>query len=605
MHVPIVTIFILVCTWAVHLGIDISPWNFPAAMVAMMGLLLILLVLDGLSLLFPGSTEEADQNQDIEKGSMDSDQPSRAEIKQAERRRFVDPIMKIIGPPCDFLLRNMTVLFTTSFVSLPIGADTLPAKEFGLIVGWFFATLIIALLFPVAFGVLTGWIGRTVMGAFRKQKTDDVETAHHDVDRQSQETLRNPATAATRSDEVRSPGYQAQYRGNMIEQARQQGQFAKSPNGLPSPVWGAPYTGRPSMSFSPRRATPIRIIDNTNNPPMTPPVFCPPTPMTAKEDADISAALEPSAIERLSKILAGLIAPAFYLTIFLIGLPLFFVLDFSLPLFLSIAVLSFLFAIHAVPAPARAIMHPILTGSVMTLLLLWGFGLAKGHDIYTTVQMFNRGDARYTDWLSLKGYHGPVPGAGDIFASILDAGMVALAIPMYRYRYDLRDNFVRMILVLLPSAGLSLFAFPALGHMMGLSQVHALAFAGRFMSSPLAVQLSSALDANEALVTLLVVFTGVIVSIIKDPMFKLLRVPESDVVTWGLVVGSTAGAIGTASLVNRPRAMAISSLALVLFGLIMLLAASFDPVVLLIHRLTGKAIIDLGATVGLATVPSA
>jgi putative effector of murein hydrolase len=54
---------------------------------------------------------------------------------------------------------------------------------------------------------------------------------------------------------------------------------------------------------------------------------------------------------------------------------------------------------------------------------------------------------------------------------------------------------------------------------------------------------------------ILVVLTGIIAAILKEPFFKLMRVKDNDFVTWGITMGSTSGAIGASSLISKPRTM--------------------------------------------------
>lgn len=91
--------FLLVVTWGFRLAMDLAPFRFPAPVLAMMLFFALLLLLDFLSTKFPGQAR-----QDTEKTAMDATSTVRSATK---RRRFVDPFMKLLAPPCDFCLRNM------------------------------------------------------------------------------------------------------------------------------------------------------------------------------------------------------------------------------------------------------------------------------------------------------------------------------------------------------------------------------------------------------------------------------------------------------------------------------------------------------------------
>ncbi|MGR6158354.1 LrgB family protein, partial [Klebsiella pneumoniae] len=154
---------------------------------------------------------------------------------------------------------------------------------------------------------------------------------------------------------------------------------------------------------------------------------------------------------------------------------------------------------------------------------IWGLGEARGWPIKQTLASYSV-DAKYSDIWILSGYNGPVIGAGDVLFSTLDAGIVSLAIPMYRYRRDLYNRFTDMLVVLFPCAMLSLFVWPSIAHLIGIAPERSLAFASRFMSTPLAIELSLTIGADESITVILVVITGILISVFKDQLFRLLRV---------------------------------------------------------------------------------
>ncbi|PWN45476.1 hypothetical protein IE81DRAFT_336260 [Ceraceosorus guamensis] len=284
----------------------------------------------------------------------------------------------------------------------------------------------------------------------------------------------------------------------------------------------------------------------------------------------------PDAIERLASWISDLITPIIYFTLIIIGLPLFFVLNFALPLYLGINLLAFIGAITIVPPKIRRFLHPILSTSIVTVLLIWALGAMKGLSIKQALALYSNG-AKYTVLWDPTGYQGPVPGAGDILFSVLDAGIVSLAIPMYRYRKDLKQNFWRMLIALTPCAALSLFLWPYIAYLMGMNEVHALAFSARFMSTPLAIELANNIGADESITIVLVCVTGIIYAIVKEYVFKWTNVKDD--MTVGVAMGSTAGAIGASSLISKPRQLALASLCFILFGAIMLIATAIPPVV--------------------------
>ncbi|KAK0555903.1 hypothetical protein OC846_001569 [Tilletia horrida] len=303
--------------------------------------------------------------------------------------------------------------------------------------------------------------------------------------------------------------------------------------------------------------------------------------------AESTISCGPNAVERLADWLGDLISPAIYALLVIVGLPLYFVLDFSLPLFLGTNLLVFIASITIVPAKIRRFAHPILTTSIVTVLILWAWAAMKGRGLKETLLQSYQVDAKYNQIWTPSGYSGPVPGAGDFLLSTLDAGIVALAVPCYRYRAELQESFFRLILVLFPSAVLSLFAWPALAHVITLDRSRSLAFAARFMSTPLAIELNETLGGDGNIVVILVVITGIVAAILKEPFFKMMRVSMDDHFIVGATFGATSGAIGASSLIARPKVMAVASLSFVIFGAMLLIAAAVPPLVVVVRQTAG------------------
>lgn len=285
---------------------------------------------------------------------------------------------------------------------------------------------------------------------------------------------------------------------------------------------------------------------------------------------------EPDAIERLADWISDLLTPFLYFALFIVGIPLWFLYDFALALHLSINILTFWLAITVVPAKIRRYAHPILTTAIATVLIIWAFGAMRGQSLKQTLSYYDR-DAKFDVLWAPSGYTGPVPGAADVLSSLLDAGIVALFVPLYRYRKDLQECGIRIFVALLPCCALSLFVYPTIGSLIGLDQIRALAFVARFLSTPLAIELIQTLRGDESITVILVVITGILAAILKEPFFKMMRVSMDDHLTVGVTFGATSGAIGASSLIARPRVMAVASLGFVMFGAINLIAVAIPP----------------------------
>lgn len=798
-HVPLGVVLILVICWGLRLAIEQAPFRFPAPVIAMIAFFALLLLLELLSIKYPGSQDEAKE--------LESGQPSNG-AKPKKRKRFVDPFMLLLAPPCEFCLRNMSVMFTPSFILIP-AREVIPGKEIGLLAAWFIISQVLAFVIPVfmnrgiqySYDLIKGekktnkktspppsgpdnenqlrrgssatpfrdsrrgstatlsgvdyekgmsFSGGQKLGAIATGLSgvtahmiapvthvdmflddDDVRrhlesTAMEQARQQGvQEVICSPKSEhapgrhrhlqydsyAPKSDvsnfqhhihasrsrsrsRMRSHSRNGGVRSRSVSPSRRNaesgknGEDGKNPSSLDAAM--KKMRGRPSTSPGNDRSmtddiqvTPSlgpdsfeiddktsKYLDLPSRPQAAAHLSSYKFPATAPEDIQNSSSSSPNkekagldpltttsssvdqnddngglrtlvpsrresandekenvrkigfkllphplrrgsnanrktipedqeddddeeeeeedAIERLASWFGDLITPTIYFIVFIVGIPLFFLKDFALPLFLGINLLTFIASITIVPPQIRRFLHPILSTSLATVLIIWAFAAMKGIGLMSCLNRFYSVDAKYSVLWDPKGYSGPVPGAGDILFSTLDAGIVALAVPMYRYRKELWQNLTRMLIVLFPCAALSLFFWNYIARLMGMDPVRSLAFSARFMSTPLAIELAGNVGADESITVILVVITGVVAAILKEQFFyKLMRVSKDDYLTVGLTMGATSGAIGASSLISTPRTMAIASLSFVVFGAILLVCTAIPPIVEIVQQLAG------------------
>ena len=82
--------------------------------------------------------------------------------------------------------------------------------------------------------------------------------------------------------------------------------------------------------------------------------------------------------------------------------------------------------------------------------------------------------------------------------------------------------------------------------------------------------------------------SGVLGVLVGSALLRWMRVPEDDYVTRGVTLGGNSSAIATALLlVSDPRAAALSSLSMSLFGTVMVGLTSVPAVVRVVAGLAG------------------
>jgi putative effector of murein hydrolase len=213
-----------------------------------------------------------------------------------------------------------------------------------------------------------------------------------------------------------------------------------------------------------------------------------------------------------------------YFVLFLfIGLPIYYSTGYAMPAQLAFNILAYFTAL-ALPGRWRQFLHPVLVSSGITILGIWILGLIRGDSLATTLSDYKTG----TTYLSLwHGYpHLPLPGAGDILISALDASIVSLALPMFAYRSELKRHFFAIVIPNITISVGSLFGYPALCYAIGISSTRSLAFAGRSLTLALATPVVRNLGGDVNTVSALAIMSGILGALIGKRVLDWMRIPE-------------------------------------------------------------------------------
>ncbi|KAF2011110.1 hypothetical protein BU24DRAFT_399295 [Aaosphaeria arxii CBS 175.79] len=283
---------------------------------------------------------------------------------------------------------------------------------------------------------------------------------------------------------------------------------------------------------------------------------------------------------------------ATYLTIFtLIGLPLYYTTPYVTPAQLPLNVLAF-FAAQSLPPKYQRVLHPVLLSSCLTILLLYLLALSQSQSLAVALRSYQSGPTLSSLLLNSRPSSSHHPGTGtgtsQIFSAILSASIVALALPMYTHRHDLRSHVPVLLLPTLSLALASLFLYPPLCSAIGIAAPRALSFASRSLTLALASPATRNLGGDESVVAVLCIVSGVLGVLVGGRVLDWCRVPSDDYITRGITLGANSSALATAMLLRTdPRAAAFSSLAMSVFGLVMVALTSVSTVVKVVGGLAG------------------
>ncbi|KAF2758017.1 hypothetical protein EJ05DRAFT_538274 [Pseudovirgaria hyperparasitica] len=264
-----------------------------------------------------------------------------------------------------------------------------------------------------------------------------------------------------------------------------------------------------------------------------------------------------------------------------IGIPIYYATGYTMPIFLSLTVLCFLMA-NAVPKKIQRVAHPVLVTALLVVLLSWVILLTKQRSLQDGLRDYKTNTSYIRYFRGEKGL--PLPGAGDILSSMLDASIVALAMPMYQYRRELWYFFVAIFIPNLALALPSLFIYPIVCHAIGLSPARALAFAPRSVPLSLAQVSARNLGADMNAISPIVVVGGISGPIFGPTLLWLLRIPQ------GVVLGANSSAIAVAMLLDKDkRAAALASLSMSIYGILFVVLTVIPPLVAYVRGLVGLA----------------
>lgn len=175
---------------------------------------------------------------------------------------------------------------------------------------------------------------------------------------------------------------------------------------------------------------------------------------------------------------------ATYLLFLIAGIPIVYTTSYSMPLQLPLNVIAYNVALSFSPK-VRKILHPVLGCSVITLLSFYILSLTLQQTFIATLHEYST-KTRYLSLFRGQTASLPLPGAGDIFASLLDVSIVALALPMYSHRKELERHLPSIVVPGITIAVASLFAYPAICYSLGIESRRSISFAARSLTLALA-----------------------------------------------------------------------------------------------------------------------
>ncbi|HLS58212.1 MAG TPA: LrgB family protein [Paracoccaceae bacterium] len=127
---------------------------------------------------------------------------------------------------------------------------------------------------------------------------------------------------------------------------------------------------------------------------------------------------------------------------------------------------------------------------------------------------------------------------------LLGPATVALAIPLWRNRTQVRRNLLPMVAALLAGSLTAVASAVAIAWMLGAPREILASLAPKSVTSPIAMALAEPLGGIPALTAVLVVLTGVLGAVVVTPLMNLMRI--RDFAARGFAAGVASHGLGTA-----------------------------------------------------------
>lgn len=127
---------------------------------------------------------------------------------------------------------------------------------------------------------------------------------------------------------------------------------------------------------------------------------------------------------------------------------------------------------------------------------------------------------------------------------MLGPAVVALAVPLYEHRREVRRTILPIVVALLAGATTAVVSAVAIAVALGASVETITSLAPKSVTSPIAMGIAERIGGLASLTAGLVIITGILGAIIGTPLFNAMRVKD-----WrarGFAMGVTAHGIGTA-----------------------------------------------------------
>lgn len=158
----------------------------------------------------------------------------------------------------------------------------------------------------------------------------------------------------------------------------------------------------------------------------------------------------------------------------------------------------------------------------------------------------------------------------------LKPAIVALGVPLYKHLDSIKQHFIPIFLSQLAGSIVGIVSVVAIADLMGATNEVIISLAPKSVSTPIAIEISSALGGIESLTAAVVVCVGILGAVIGYRTMSIIKLRDD--ISKGLAMGTASHAVGTAaSMEVSPIHGVYATLGLIINGV---LTSLFAPIIL-------------------------
>ncbi len=158
----------------------------------------------------------------------------------------------------------------------------------------------------------------------------------------------------------------------------------------------------------------------------------------------------------------------------------------------------------------------------------------------------------------------------------LKPAIVALGVPLYKHLDSIKQHFIPIFLSQLAGSIVGIVSVVAIADLMGATNEVIISLAPKSVTTPIAIEISSALGGIESLTAAVVVCVGILGAVIGYRTMSIIKLRDD--ISKGLAMGTASHAVGTAaSMEVSPIHGVYATLGLIINGV---LTSLFAPIIL-------------------------